>query len=86
VDAAAALLRPGGRLIYAVCSLQREEGAARVLAAAGRTGLRLDSFTERELAVLPEARTEEGWLRTHPGLWPERGGMDGFFAARLVKP
>jgi 16S rRNA (cytosine967-C5)-methyltransferase len=25
-------------------------------------------------------------LRTHPGLWPERGGMDGFFAARLVRP
>ena len=39
----------------------------------------------RELADLPEARTPEGWLRTHPGLWPERGGMDGFFAARFVK-
>ena len=33
--AAAAMLRPGGRLIYAVCSLQTEEGAARVLAAPG---------------------------------------------------
>lgn len=84
--AAAAMLRPGGRLIYAVCSLQPEEGPARVAAALGRTALRHDPFTAAELASLPEARTVEGYLRTHPGLWPERGGMDGFFAARLVKP
>jgi 16S rRNA (cytosine967-C5)-methyltransferase len=85
LDAAAAMLRPGGRLIYAVCSMQPEEGAARVVAALGRTALRHDPFTPAELACLPEARTLEGYLRTHPGLWPERGGMDGFFAARLVK-
>lgn len=82
--AAARLLRPGGRLIYAVCSLQPEEGAARI-AGAGRHGLRHDPFTQAELAALPEARTAEGYLRTHPGLWPGRGGMDGFFAARLVR-
>ena len=35
--------------------------------------------------MLPEALTEDGFLRTHPGLWPERGGMDGFFAARLIR-
>ena len=35
--------------------------------------------------MLPEARTLDGHLRTHPALWPERGGMDGFFAARLIK-
>jgi 16S rRNA (cytosine967-C5)-methyltransferase len=34
---------------------------------------------------LPEALTEEGFLRTHPGLWSDRGGMDGFFAARLIR-
>ena len=39
-----------------------------------------------ELAALPEARTPEGFLRTHPGLWPENGSMDGFFAARMIKP
>jgi 16S rRNA (cytosine967-C5)-methyltransferase len=86
LDAAAAMLRPGGRLIYAVCSLQPEEGAARIAAAIGHTGLRHDPFTPAELAALPEARTVEGFLRTHPGLWPALGGMDGFFAARLVKP
>lgn len=86
IDAAAAMLRPGGRLIYAVCSLQPEEGALRIAAAPARTGLMLAPFTQEELAFLPEARTAEGYLRTHPGLWPELGGMDGFFAARLVRP
>ncbi len=83
--AAAAMLRPGGRLIYAVCSLQPEEGAPRVAAALARGGLRHDPFAPAELAALPEGLTEDGFLRTHPGLWPERGGMDGFFAARLIR-
>jgi 16S rRNA (cytosine967-C5)-methyltransferase len=82
--AAASMLRPGGRLIYAVCSLQPEEGAPRVQAAA-RYGLRLDPFRPEELHALPEALTPEGLLRTHPGLWSDRGGMDGFFAARLIR-
>jgi 16S rRNA (cytosine967-C5)-methyltransferase len=50
-----------------------------------RGGLRRDPFLPAELPGLPEALTPDGWLRTHPGMWPERGGMDGFFAARLVK-
>jgi 16S rRNA (cytosine967-C5)-methyltransferase len=81
---AAAMLRPGGRLVYAVCSLQPEEGPQR-LAAATAAGLRHDPFTAAELAFLPEARTANGCLRTHPGLWPNRGGMDGFFAARFIR-
>ena len=80
--AAAAMLRPGGRLIYAVCSLQPQESDVRVI---GIPGLRPDPFTPMELSALPEARTRHGQLRTHPGLWADRGGMDGFFAARLIK-
>ena len=83
--AAVGMLRPGGRLIYSVCSLQPEEGAARIAAAVARGGVRHDPFAAAEFAGLPEARTPEGFLRTHPGLWAERGGMDGFFAARLVR-
>ena len=83
--AAGAMLRQGGRLIYAVCSLQPEEGQPRIEAALQRGGLRLDAFRPEELADLPEARTEQGFLRTFPSMWPERGGMDGFFAARLVR-
>ena len=84
IAAACAMLRPGGRLLYAVCSMQREEGEGRIDAALA-AGLRPAPFSAEELAVLPEARTADGWLRTHPGLWSEQGGMDGFFAARLLK-
>jgi 16S rRNA (cytosine967-C5)-methyltransferase len=83
--AAAAMLRRGGRLVYAVCSLQPEEGAARVAAALTRGFLRHDPFTMVELAALPEALTVDGFLQTNPGMWSERGGMDGFFAARLLR-
>jgi 16S rRNA (cytosine967-C5)-methyltransferase len=82
--AAAAMLRPRGRIIYAVCSLQAEEGRERV-ADPARFGLRLDPFRPEELAAIPEALTPEGYLRTHPGMWPGRGGLDGFFAVRLLR-
>lgn len=85
LTAAAGMLRKGGRLVYAVCSLQPEEGTPRIQSAVERTGLRHDPFRPDELSALPEALTPDGYLRTHPGLWPEQGGMDGFFAARLVK-
>ncbi len=83
--AALALLRPGGRLVYAVCSLQPEEGAPRIAQALARGGVRHEPFTADELAALPEARSPEGFLHTTPALWPEFGGLDGFFAARLVR-
>ena len=84
IQAAAGMLRTGGRLVYAVCSLQPEEGpgAMATMAAAGLTHV---PFTAEECAAVPEARTAEGCLRTHPGMWAALGGMDGFFAARFVK-
>ena len=84
IEAAAAMLQPGGRLVYAVCSLQDEEGQQRVQGLE-RFGLTPAPFTAAELAALPEARTAAGALRTTPALWPELGGLDGFFCARFVK-
>jgi 16S rRNA (cytosine967-C5)-methyltransferase len=79
--AAAGLLKPGGRLIYAVCSLEGEEGPAH----AAPEGLVPAPFSAAELAKIPEeARTADGALRTHPGLWRELGGMDGFFVRRFA--
>ena len=83
--AAVAMLRPGGRVVYSVCSLQPEEGAARIKAALARGDFQHDPFAPAELVALPEALTAEGFLRTLPCMWAERGGMDGFFAARLIK-
>ncbi len=84
IEAAAAMLRPGGRLVYAVCSLQPEEGRG-ALPACLAAGLRHDPFTPAELTGITQARTPDGCLRTHPGLWADRGGMDGFFTARFIK-
>jgi 16S rRNA (cytosine967-C5)-methyltransferase len=83
--AAALMLRPGGRLVYAVCSLQPEEGVPRVAEAIKKGLFRHDPFRPEELAALPEALTSDGFMRTHPGLWAARGGIDGFFAARLIR-
>jgi len=85
LDAACAMLRPGGRLVYAVCSLQPEEGAARIESALSRLPMQAAPFAPEELAFLPEALTPSGHMRTTPALWPERHGMDGFFAARLIR-
>ena len=72
-------LAPGGRLVYAVCSLEREEGEER---AAG-VALAPDPIGPAEV---PEwlAPTPDGWLRTDPGMLAGEGGMDGFFIARFV--
>jgi 16S rRNA (cytosine967-C5)-methyltransferase len=86
LDAAAERVKPGGRLVYCVCSLEREEGEAQIIAFLRR---RPDFTTEAcapgEAGAPEEAVTKEGWLRILPSQWPDRGGLDGFFAARLVR-
>lgn len=74
---AAAWVKPGGSLVYAVCSLERAEGEEQ---AAGVT-LSPDPVRADEL---PDglAPTQEGWVRTDPAMLAEAGGLDGFFIAR----
>ena len=84
LDAAAALLKPGGRLVYAVCSLQPQEHLT-VLASA-KAGLLLERLSPSALPGLEDMVSQDGTLHTHPGLWPSLGGIDGFFAARLQNP
>jgi 16S rRNA (cytosine967-C5)-methyltransferase len=83
---AADLLKPGGTLIYAVCSLQDDEGPARIAALLARDGrLQRVPVQPAELPGLGEAITSSGDVRTLPSMWAERGGMDGFFIARLSR-
>ena len=78
------LLKPGGTLVYAVCSLQEHEGPARIEGLLGRVSrLRRVPVAPTELPGLVEAITRNGDVRTLPSMWPERGGLDGFFMARL---
>jgi 16S rRNA (cytosine967-C5)-methyltransferase len=83
---AADLLNPGGVLVYAVCSLQEDEGPARVEALLARDKrLQRVPVEPVELPGLADAVTPVGDVRTLPSMWPERRGMDGFFISRLQK-
>ncbi|RVT97477.1 rRNA cytosine-C5-methylase [Rhodovarius crocodyli] len=78
--AACALLAPGGRLVFATCSLQAEEGEAHLERVP--EGFALDRVRPGELPGM-EAMTVTGALRTRPDMLGDSGGMDGFFAMRL---
>jgi 16S rRNA (cytosine967-C5)-methyltransferase len=81
---AVAMLKPGGLLVYAVCSLQAEEGPQRIHALLSSDN-RIERLplTSGDLPGLPEAITPEGDLRSLPCHWAAQGGMDGFYACRL---
>jgi 16S rRNA (cytosine967-C5)-methyltransferase len=83
LDAAADMTCEGGRLVYTVCSLEPEEGAEQIEAFLGRR----EDFVRDPIqpSEVPDALfvSPEGDLRTLPHYWKERGGMDGFYSARL---
>lgn len=77
---AADWVKSGGRLAYAVCSLERAEGED---VAAGFLAGREDYLVAPIESSLPPAiaPTDEGWLRVLPGAIADAGGADGFFVA-----
>ncbi|EHD14465.1 tRNA/rRNA cytosine-C5-methylase Nol1/Nop2/Sun [Commensalibacter intestini A911] len=85
IQAALTYLKPGGRLMYSVCSLQAAEAEEQARYIATLPGVELKLFTVDEIPFLPEAVTKEGWIRTLPFMWSDKGGMDGFFMARFIK-
>jgi 16S rRNA (cytosine967-C5)-methyltransferase len=80
---AIAMVRPGGLVVYAVCSLQPEEGLTQVSAALASDAVERMPLTPADVPGLAEAITPDGDLRTLPSMWPDWSGMDGFYAARL---
>jgi 16S rRNA (cytosine967-C5)-methyltransferase len=87
---AAALLKPGGTLVYCTCSLEPEESEAAITALlSAESGLKRAPIAPDEVAGLAEIINPQGDLRTLPSQLahadPRLGGLDGFYAARLVK-
>ena len=83
LDRASAIVQPGGCLIYAVCSLEPDEGEGIVTAFLERhPAFSIDPPRQDEL---PDGVTPSppGWARVLPGMLEAEGGLDGFFAARL---
>jgi 16S rRNA (cytosine967-C5)-methyltransferase len=90
LDKAASLLKPGGTLVYCTCSLEPEEGEAAIAALlAAEPSLKRAPITASEVSGLTEILNPQGDLRTlpchlpHPD--PRLSGLDGFYAARLLK-
>jgi 16S rRNA (cytosine967-C5)-methyltransferase len=77
---AAGWLKPGGTIVYSVCSLEPEEGEAVAAAAAG---LEPAPIAPGEV---PEPLSPRGHeLRILPGAFAEQGGADGFYMARFIR-
>jgi 16S rRNA (cytosine967-C5)-methyltransferase len=90
LDRAAALVKPGGTLIYCVCSMEPEEGLDQVEAFLQREGtLRRRPIAAGEIGGLAELLTPAGDLRSLPSHLAAAdsrlSGLDGFYAARLER-
>nr|WP_028725909.1 transcription antitermination factor NusB [Paracoccus zeaxanthinifaciens] len=85
IDHALSILRPGGRLVFATCSLIPDEGEVQVDEALARhPGLTVERPDIP--GIDPDWITDEGGIRLRPDHWADRGGMDGFYMALLRKP
>ena len=84
LQAALEMVKPGGLVVYAVCSLEPAEGPQLIekLLAQNENIARLP-LEMSEIGGLAEALTPAGDLRTLPCHFAGQGGMDGFYAARL---
>jgi 16S rRNA (cytosine967-C5)-methyltransferase len=79
---AAPLVKPGGRLVYAVCTVTPEETDRQVATFLARHGdFRLQPLADSVPGSWRELLDGQGCLRS----WPHRCGLDGFFAARFAR-
>jgi 16S rRNA (cytosine967-C5)-methyltransferase len=86
LTAALEMTAPGGTVVYCSCSLLPQEGPERIepLIGAGGAASR-EPVKPTEVGGMKELISADGDLRTLPCHLPEQGGMDGFYAARLIK-
>lgn len=84
LESAARMVEPGGLLVFAVCSLEREEGEEQVAAfLSGHREFRHEPVQADDVFGHQEWISPQGDLRTLPCHLAGQGGMDGFYAARL---
>ena len=79
-------LKPGGKLVYCTCSLLSSEGAGQIQAFLAATPDAKMLPVADQIALPTEFIGKDGGLRTRPDMWPDIGGLDGFYAAVIQKP
>ena len=80
------LLPIGGVLVYCVCSLEQEEGRDQIENFLKETPeAKLSPIRSRDVGGLNKLVTAEGYLLCRPDYLANKGGMDGFFAARIER-
>jgi len=85
IDAVLPHLKPGGTLVYCTCSLLTREGETQIENALIRhENLAIDAAPVAIEGLVDDWNAPSGGWRLRPDYWPELGGMDGFFMARLV--
>ena len=84
LDRSVEMLKPGGQLVYCTCSLLDAEGPRQVTRFLERHSEMAQIKPESE-GLNPEWYDKKDGLILRPDYWPELGGMDGFYAALLVK-
>lgn len=86
LDHAAAMIGPGGVMVYSVCSLQESEGPGQIEAFLKRNEtFTLDPVTAPEVPDFDSCITPAGAIRVTPAHIADKGGADGFYIARLRK-
>ncbi|HET6379254.1 MAG TPA: transcription antitermination factor NusB [Methylocella sp.] len=90
LDKAVETVKPGGMVVYCTCSLEPEENELQIAALLRRNpGIARIPVEPFEAGGLPELLNENGELRTLPSHLPaadpRMAGLDGFFAARLLR-
>ena len=86
LDKASSIVRPGGVIVYSVCSLERSEGPGQIAALLKRDpSLRLETIAQSDVPDFEGCIVPEGYMRVTPAHLAEKGGVDGFFVARLRK-
>jgi len=79
------MVRIGGKIIYCNCSMQKEEGEEVIDYILKEKKVVLDPISDIEIPNYPKNIINKGLIRTLPYMLEEKGGMDGFFVARLIK-
>ena len=79
------MVKKDGIIIYCNCSMQKEEGEGVIDYILKGKKVILDPISDKEIPNYPKNIINNGLIRTFPYMFEEKGGMDGFFVARLIK-